>query len=101
MHEKEQICVFFYAQTVSETQRCALWRAHRLGKLYHYMQPNVVVLGIDEPTVAQAVPPQQNQVWGENPPRNAYTDEKLGIHGYLRGRGRPQDPGLGVPMTCH
>ena len=49
----------------------------------------------------QAVPPQQNQVWGENPPRNAYTDEKLGIHGYLRGRGGPQGLRLGVPMTCH
>ena len=51
LHEKEQICVFFYAQTVSETQRRALWRAHRLEKLHHYMQPNVAVLGIDEPTV--------------------------------------------------
>ena len=46
MHEKEQICVFFYAQTVSETQRRALWRVHRLKKLYHYVQPNVVVLAI-------------------------------------------------------
>ena len=55
MHEKEQICVFFYAQTVSETQRRALWRVHRLKKLYHYVQPNVVVLAImlsiDESTV--------------------------------------------------